>query len=642
MFIRTSHTHAGAAALDYIKTGVSMFADKTMMSADHNILTAEQNMLPDSIVPWDAQMKQDWRHDDNPRHLCEVRRIIISFAPDEINPAKDDDGFFADPMAPQKALEVAMRYIADRFPDRKAAFAVQCDGHRSRNKDADGKTHPVLHVHACVSDWSMVDGKGVPAQFNNVNFLAHDLTDFCSNYTYECTGEAFTATKNQEQNLENLDRGYRGFGKKLWRNSDLTEILRKSGEADRLVERDGKFYYASYKDYLTDKLQEGLDQFSNFPDLEDFLKENGIEIDVKSTKKQDHFFKYRVRDEFLYRKDADNTTARAISPKTNNASIGEDRLSKYTDMGLTYVDVVNKLEENRKRLEAEHENALCTEKEYIANVLQKALTCVDLAGFEDEIRRSRVQMELDEDEAIVYRVNDFQIGEAALSEFMGVDVSSSGIAARINENEIARKEAETVQNAPEMICTPHGKPLISRDRLRFGNRPTGRNKGITEPVKQDIAKPEAIKPVKRESKLSEDEKLRIQFHALDLTGGYHGLEQLEKDMIESDRRYAEFKRIYPDDYAERILNGDISTPAKTAGAVAPVQNLTQAPADHKRKNVGKIATSAVKQPVTAGNKPGKEMLPVSKEAQAREQTRVRQAGGTRKPVNPWYDNDLGH
>lgn len=67
-----------------------------------------------------------------------------------------------------------------------------------------------------------------------------------------------------------------------------------------------------------------------------YLSENGVEVEHKSSKRKGDFIKYRIRDEFIYRKDADNSKAVVMAPKTNNASIGDEKLSKWADADMGY------------------------------------------------------------------------------------------------------------------------------------------------------------------------------------------------------------------------------------------------------------------------------------------------------------------
>ncbi len=335
-YARQSPSKQGKEAIEYCRDGKfdALYNKKRDDGENSCILIGEINMLPDEVIPYDEQMKSLWRHDLNPRHENEVRRLIFGFAPDEIDCFRYRDGTFRDPNAPYKALEIVKAYCEETFPGRQFAFFVQADGKRTKVRSKDGTKMPVLHVHAIGNDWSLIDGKGFPTYQTDSRWLAHSFADFVKDYIFE-NGEKFHVTKDQDKNLKALDAGYKPnrFHEKRIKESWF-EKQRKDGDLPKFDENG---MYNSYKDYLVDVITDAKGVVSSFSEFEAFLSEHGIDIEQKSSKKKGDYLKYSVRSEYTYKKGSDNSKAVVKAPKTNNASIGEAKLSSWAgaDMGYT-------------------------------------------------------------------------------------------------------------------------------------------------------------------------------------------------------------------------------------------------------------------------------------------------------------------
>ena len=335
-YARQSPSKQGKESIEYCRDGKfdALYNKKSNNNESSCILMGEINMVPNEVIPYEDQMQSLWRHDLNPRHENEVRRLIFGFAPDEIDCFRYRDGTFRDPNAPYKALEIVKAYCEETFPGRQFAFFVQADGKRTKIRSKDGTKMPVLHVHAIGNDWSLIDGKGFPTYQTDSRWLAHSFADYVKDYIFD-SGEKFHVTKDQDKNLKALDAGYKPnrFHEKRIKES-WYEKQRKDGELPKFDENG---MYNSYKDYLVDVITDAKGVVSSFSEFEAFLSDRGIDIEQKSSKTKGNYLKYCVRSEYIYKKGADNSKAVVKAPKTNNASIGEAKLTSWagTDMGYT-------------------------------------------------------------------------------------------------------------------------------------------------------------------------------------------------------------------------------------------------------------------------------------------------------------------
>ena len=136
-YTRVTRTSRGADAIEYAR-GFGRGHDG---SAERNIYVAGVNMMPDSAVPFEEQMRPYWNRASR-RHTTQVDRFILSFATEELDPGKPEDCL--------KALEIAREFAREIAPCSQAAVFVQADGKGGK-----------LHVHVLVNDVRMDDGKGI-------------------------------------------------------------------------------------------------------------------------------------------------------------------------------------------------------------------------------------------------------------------------------------------------------------------------------------------------------------------------------------------------------------------------------------------------------------------------------------------------
>ena len=157
-YTHITRTAFGADALQYIRGD-----GKGHNGADlRNEYITGINMLPDSVMPFEEQMKPYW-DDADVRHTTQIDRYILSFSRKELNPE--------DPADIAKAHHIACRFAEIIAPEHQAMVATQTDGKGG-----------LIHCHIALNDVNMVTKKGLPkgqyAHFN-VRKIADKL---CSDY----------------------------------------------------------------------------------------------------------------------------------------------------------------------------------------------------------------------------------------------------------------------------------------------------------------------------------------------------------------------------------------------------------------------------------------------------------------------------
>ena len=96
------------------------------------------NMLPESVMPFEEQMRPYWARADV-RHTTQIDRYILSFSKKELDPTNPADIARAHHIACQLAEIIA--------PEHQAMVATQTDGMGG-----------LIHCHIAVNDVNMVTG----------------------------------------------------------------------------------------------------------------------------------------------------------------------------------------------------------------------------------------------------------------------------------------------------------------------------------------------------------------------------------------------------------------------------------------------------------------------------------------------------
>ena len=145
-YTRITHTTNGKAAIAYAR-GCRCGHNG---HKQHNLLIGSVGMLPDEIEAFETQMEQDWIKRASSKNKNQIRRIVASFSPQELDAQNEDCAFIA--------LEIAQEFVREAYPDRKACIFVQNDGIGNK-----------LHVHVLVSNVDSLEYKGCRHRIQNRN-----------------------------------------------------------------------------------------------------------------------------------------------------------------------------------------------------------------------------------------------------------------------------------------------------------------------------------------------------------------------------------------------------------------------------------------------------------------------------------------
>lgn len=155
-YSRITGTRHGADAIDYARGNGKGHNDKEV----RNMVVSEVNMLPETVQPYEVQMKRYWNK-ASVKNKNQVRRVIQSFSRKELNPDKPEDI--------QKANEIGNEFARRAYPGHQAVVFTQIDGKSG-----------LIHNHIIVNNVNMETLKGSVKNFvalvKNGSFLVR-ITD---------------------------------------------------------------------------------------------------------------------------------------------------------------------------------------------------------------------------------------------------------------------------------------------------------------------------------------------------------------------------------------------------------------------------------------------------------------------------------
>ena len=128
-----------------------------------NLYVGSVNMLPDSVIPFEDQMRIFWDRRVSIRHIIEADRFMISFGPDELS--KDD------PEDVETAAKIGREFALANMPDCQSAIFVQGDGKGG-----------MLHVHIITNDTRMTDCKGLNKEAYFHSHFSKIVDKICAKY----------------------------------------------------------------------------------------------------------------------------------------------------------------------------------------------------------------------------------------------------------------------------------------------------------------------------------------------------------------------------------------------------------------------------------------------------------------------------
>ena len=237
-----THTRWGRQALDYLRGGKNNVGHHG--NKNRNELVFGIGMINDSIVPFSTQMMEDWER-ASAKNKNQIRRLMASFAVDELDP-EDPESVFV-------AAQIAEDFCQTYYPGHKVGVFIQKDGEGGK-----------LHVHMAVCNTNYITGYGCTDEQTYAWWVAKNFDKTAQKYIELSTDIGLTEKRVQNPYIRKL----RKEGKYVWRD-DL---------ADRVME----------------VLEEG--EITSLEDFETKLLDAGVGATFHETKKGKQYYTYELLD----------------------------------------------------------------------------------------------------------------------------------------------------------------------------------------------------------------------------------------------------------------------------------------------------------------------------------------------------------
>lgn len=222
-----------------------------------NVLVTTINMLPNG--KYADQMKPYWLK-ARANHTTQVRRIIISFSKNELQPNSEDDV--------ETANTIVKEFIKTYYPDRQAALFFQNDGEGG-----------CLHCHAIVNDISLTDHKGCSRTQQYYKYVRHGIDTVAAKYIELDKGGKLEARQTHTE---------RAKAKKAAKIMEEHPELQGAELRKALIEK--KVY--SYKEDLKQRIHDAALMSSDEKEFFKKLRSVGIDVTTKTTPKYGEHYVY--------------------------------------------------------------------------------------------------------------------------------------------------------------------------------------------------------------------------------------------------------------------------------------------------------------------------------------------------------------
>ena len=253
MFSRITAAKNGRGAIRYAK-------GKEPGQNGRNLLVTSINMIPNGRYA--AQMALLWRK-ARANHKVQVRRIIISFSKNELDPKNETDV--------ELANTIVTEFIKTYYPDRQAALFFQNDGEGG-----------CLHCHAIVNDISLTDHKGCTREQQYYKYVRKGIDAVAAKYIELDDGTKLASRQTHAEHAKAAEAA-----KIMGEHPELQgEELRK-----KLIQE--KAY--SYKEDMKGRIHEAALKSHNIVSFFAELKARGIEAIKKFSPKYGEHFVYNFK-----------------------------------------------------------------------------------------------------------------------------------------------------------------------------------------------------------------------------------------------------------------------------------------------------------------------------------------------------------
>lgn len=240
-YSRISHTRFGRAALNYVLNGKGH-----NNHAHRNEMIASVGFVPEQSASYLQQCERLWGKASS-RNKTQMRRIVISFSENEL-PSSD-------PKSAATAVEIGMKIAEKAYPGFPFIIAAQ----------SDGKGHK-MHIHMLSPNVDLVDYKGFNDDETKHWYLKRHVDEICKEYFELDSG------KNSKEKLSQTERN-----------------KRQENESNN-----GECYI--WKDDLRERISRSMLGVNSRDEFFERLTENGVDAELKYSKKQGEYILYELVD----------------------------------------------------------------------------------------------------------------------------------------------------------------------------------------------------------------------------------------------------------------------------------------------------------------------------------------------------------
>ena len=159
-YTRITATAFGKEAIDYALGGEKGKGHNG--NEIRNLYVTSVGMFPNQPPSYADQMNEYWKLASS-RNKNQVRRIVISFSEQELDPK--------DPNSALIAGEISRQFAKKYYPNRQALICVQNDGEGGK-----------LHCHVIVNNVSMTDFKGCSDDETKFKYVAKGADEIAKKY----------------------------------------------------------------------------------------------------------------------------------------------------------------------------------------------------------------------------------------------------------------------------------------------------------------------------------------------------------------------------------------------------------------------------------------------------------------------------
>lgn len=254
-YSRITSTRNGVGAIDYARGKGKGHNNKKV----RNMVIGESNLLPESVAPYEEQMRRYWNK-ASVKNRNQVRRIVQSFSRRELNPD--------DRMDIQKANEIGIEFAQRAYTGHQAVVFTQIDGESG-----------LIHNHVLVNNVNMETNYGCSDEQTKFQYVKW--------WTNKVAGQYFELDKGQHTH----DKVTQNERRKRQEN----EKIRKENKS-LPPEKQKKLKYI-WKDDLKERISRAADVAYSREYFLILLEQMDVTAEIRQRKNGTEYIVYTLNDE---------------------------------------------------------------------------------------------------------------------------------------------------------------------------------------------------------------------------------------------------------------------------------------------------------------------------------------------------------